>query len=92
MYSRCNEAFDKIHKLWLCESEQCQIVTALGFATGPTLNRSERQSLTSNHDLNCYEWQWMLIGQCVKMSLYGASTICSCVSTVINQWFGRCHA
>ena len=50
MYSRRNEAFGKIHRFWLCESEHCENVTALGFPTGPCLNRSKRLPVRSNHD------------------------------------------
>ena len=34
----------------------------------------------------------MLNGQYIKLSVNGASTICGFISTVINQWLGRCYA
>jgi len=92
MYSRHNKAFGKIHKFWLCESEQCKNVTALGFVTRPSLNLAERLPICSNHDENYYRWQQMLNGQYIKMCINGASTICGFVSTVIKQQFGRCDA
>ena len=84
MYSRCNEAFGKIHKFQQCESEQCKNVTALGFATGPSFNLSERLLISSNHDQNYYQWQQMLNGQYITMSINGALMICGFVSTVIT--------
>jgi hypothetical protein len=48
--------------LTLCESKQCKNVTALSIATGQCLNVSERQSISSNHDENNYQWQLMLSG------------------------------
>jgi len=85
MYSRRNESFGKIYKFWSYESEQHKNVTALGFATGPCLNLSERQPISSNHDENHYRWQQMLNGQFIIMRINGASTICGLVSTVIEQ-------
>jgi hypothetical protein len=41
MYSRRNDAFGKIHKFYSCVSEQWKNVTALGYATGPSLNLAE---------------------------------------------------
>ena len=92
MYSRPNEAFGKIHKFCSCASEQCKNVTALGFATGPSLDLSERLPTCPNLDDNYYRWQQLLNGQYIKMSINGASTICSFVSTVIQQRIGRCYA
>jgi len=57
----------------------------LGSATGPSLNQAERQPVKSNQDENTYQWQQMLNGQYIKMSINGASTICGLVSTVIHQ-------
>ena len=57
--------------------------TALGFATGPSLNLSERQPISSNHDESNYQWQQILNGQYSKMSFNGASTIGGLLSTVI---------
>jgi len=85
MYSRCKEDFGKILQFQLGESEQCKNVTALGFATGPHLKLSVRLPISSNHDENYYQWQQMLNGQCNKMSVNGASTICGFVIMVITQ-------
>jgi hypothetical protein len=52
MYSRRNESFGKIDQFLSRESEQCKKVTALSFATGPSFNLTERQSISSNHDPN----------------------------------------
>jgi len=91
MHSRRNEAFGKIHKFLLCESEQCKNVTALGFATRPSLNSSERVPISSNHDENYYPWQQMLNGQYNEMCFNGASSICGFGSTVNKEQFGRCN-
>ena len=92
MYSMRNEAIDKIDKFWMCESEQCKNVTALGFATGRSLNWSERLPIESNQDENYHRWQQILNRQYIKISVTGASTIWGFVSTVINHWFGCCYA
>jgi len=68
------------------------MITLLGFATGPSLNQAERQSIKSNHDEYNYRRQQMLNGQYIKMSVNGASTICGLASTVIHQSLGRCYA
>jgi len=60
-------------------------MTPLGFATGLSLNQAETQPVQSNQDENNYGRQQMMNGQYIKMSLNGASTICSLVSTVIHQ-------
>ena len=52
MYSRRNTAFGMTHKFSSCESDQCKNVTALGFATGPGHNLSERLPIISNQDEN----------------------------------------
>jgi hypothetical protein len=52
MYSRRNEGFGKKHKFYSCVMEQWKNVTALGFATGPSLNLAERLPISSNHDEN----------------------------------------
>jgi len=85
MYSRRNKPFDKIHTFESCENEQCKNVTALGFATGPSLNLGERVPRSSKHDENYYQWQQMLRGQYSEMSINEASTICGFASTVITQ-------
>jgi len=85
MYSRHNEYFGMIHHFQSRESEQCNIVTPLGFATGPILNQAERQPTKSNQDENNYRRQQMLNGQYITMSVNGASTICGLASTVIHQ-------
>ena len=54
MHSMRNEDFGKIHKFQSCESEQCKNVTALGFATRPSLSLSERLPISSIHDENYY--------------------------------------
>jgi hypothetical protein len=84
MNSRRNESYGKINKFKSCESEQCKNVTVLGFAKGQSLNLSERQPISSNHNENNHQWQLMLSGQYIKMSINGASTICGLVSTVIH--------
>jgi len=83
MHSRNNEAFGTIHEFWSCESEQCKNVTALGFATGPSLNLTERLPISSNDDENYCRWQQILNGRYNKMSLHGESMICGFVSTEI---------
>jgi len=85
MHSWRNEAFGKIHKFWSCESEQCKNLTALGFATSPSLNLSKRLPIGSNHDENYYRWQHMMNGQCIEMSVNGASTIGGFVRRVIKK-------
>jgi len=52
MYSRGNEAFGKTNKFYSCVSKQCGNDTALGFASGPSLNLAERHPISSNHDEN----------------------------------------
>jgi hypothetical protein len=74
-----------IHNFQLCESEQCKIITPLGFATGLSLNQAESQPVQSNQDEHNYGRQQMLNGQYIKMSVNGASTMCGLVSTVIHQ-------
>jgi len=69
MYSRRKEAFGKIHKFLLCESELCKNVTALSPVTKPSLNLSETLPIYSNHNENYYRWQLMLNGQYTKMSI-----------------------
>ena len=53
-------------------------------------HRAKSQSVgkttsSSNHDGNYYRGQQMLNGQYIKMSVNGASMICSFVSAVIPQ-------
>jgi hypothetical protein len=67
-------------------------VIALGLATWPSLNLSERLQLSSNNDNNHYRSQLMLRGQFIKLSVNGVSTIWGLVSTVIEQRFGHCYA
>jgi len=85
MYSRRNESFGTMHHFYSCESEQCNIVTPLGFAAGLSLNQAERQPIQSNQDENNYRRQPMLNGRYIEMSVNRASTICGLVSTVIHQ-------
>jgi hypothetical protein len=59
--------------------------TALGFATGPSLNLAERQSISSNANENNYRWQQMLNGQYIKISINRASTRCGLGSMVVEQ-------
>ena len=92
IYSRRNEAFGKIHKFLSCENEQCKNVTVLGFVTRAPLNLVPRLPIYSNHNGNYNRWQLMLTGHNIEMSVNGASTICGCVSTVIEQLFGCCDA
>jgi len=73
-----------MHRFQLCESEQYKNVIALGFATGPSLNRSERLPISLNHNDNLYRWQQMLNNQYSKLSVNRASTICGYVSTAIK--------
>jgi len=68
------------------------MITPLGFATGPSHNQAEKQSMKSNQDEYNYRWQQMLNGQYDRISVNGASTICGLVSTVIHQRLGRCYA
>ena len=85
MYRRRNEPFSRIPKFQSRENEQCKNVTALGFATRPSPNPSERLPISSNHDESYYRWQQMLNGQYIEMSVNGASMICSFVRTVIKE-------
>ena len=85
MYSRRNESFAKVHPFSSCESQQCMNYSPLGFATGPSLNRTDRQPIRSIHDANNYRQQQILNGQYITISVNGASTICGLVSTVIHQ-------
>jgi len=71
---------------------QCKNVTALGFATGPSLNPWEGLPRSSDHDGNYYRCQQVFNGQYIEMSVNGASMICGCVSSVLTQWFSRCNA
>jgi hypothetical protein len=63
MYSRRNESFGMIHYFECCESDQCNIVMPLGFATGLILNLAERLLIKLNQDENNYRWQQMMNGQ-----------------------------
>jgi len=90
MYSRRIEAFSKTHQFYSCVSEQCNNITALGFATGPSLNLAERLPISLNHDENYCRWQQILNGEYSKMCVNGASIICGPVSTAIKQCFGHC--
>jgi hypothetical protein len=60
-------------------------MTALGFATGLSLNQAGSQLVQSNQGENNYGRQQMMNGQYIKMSFNRASTICGLVSTVIHQ-------
>jgi hypothetical protein len=84
MNSRCNESFGMIHHFYSGESEQCKIMTPLGFATGLSLNQAECQPVESNQDENNDGRQQMLNGQYIKMTVNGGSRICGLVSTVIH--------
>jgi hypothetical protein len=57
----------------------------LSFAPKLTLNLAERQQIISNQDEKNDQWQLMLSGQYIHMSVNGALKIGSVVSTVINQ-------
>jgi len=57
MYSRCNVCFGKIYKFYKYESEQFKNVTHSSFWTGPSLNLSESQPITSNYYENNYRWR-----------------------------------
>jgi hypothetical protein len=85
MYSRRNESFGMIHHILWFESEQCKIMTPLGFAIGLSLNPAESQPVQSNQDENNYGRQQIMNGQYIKMSVNRASTICGLVSTVIHK-------
>jgi len=85
MYSRRNESFGMIHHFWSCGSEQCNMITPLGFATGPSLNQAERLPIKSNQAENTYGWQQIFSGQYIKICVNGASTICGDVHMVIHS-------
>jgi hypothetical protein len=57
----------------------------LGFATGLSINQSERQPIEANQDENNYRLQQMFNGQYIKMSFNRASMICGLVSRVIHN-------
>jgi len=61
------------------------MIMLLGFATGPSLNQAERQSIKSNQDEYNYRPLQMLNGQYIEMSVNEASTICGLVCTVIHK-------
>jgi hypothetical protein len=65
---------------------------SLRFATGPSLNHSERPLIKSNQDEINYQQQQMMNGQYIIMSVNGGSTICGLVSSVIYQWLGCGYA
>jgi hypothetical protein len=44
-FSRYNESFGKMDKFYYNERDQCNNITALGLATGTSLNLSGRQSI-----------------------------------------------
>jgi len=92
LYRWRNESFGQKQNILSCEQEQWKNVTSLVFATGPSLNLSERLPISSNHDENYCWWQQMLNEQYIQMSVNGASTIGGFVSTVAKQYFGRCYA
>ena len=92
MYSRRDESFGKIRRFWSWESEHHKIITPLGFATGPSLNRTERQPIRPNHDENNPGRQQMMNGQYIKLSINGPSMICCLASTVFYQTLGRCYS
>ena len=85
MYCRHNESFGEIHHFESCESKQCKNITLLGLTTGPSLNRTKRQPIRSDHDENNYRWPQMFNGQYIKMSDKAASTICGLVSMGFRQ-------
>jgi hypothetical protein len=53
--------------------------------TGPSLNLSERVSISSNNDENYNQWQQMLNVQLIKMRVNRVSMIGGSVSLVITQ-------
>jgi hypothetical protein len=85
MYSRGNELFGKIYKLSLDKCEQWKNSTGLGFATGQSNNLAQWQPIRSNNYQNNYQWQQMLNGQHISVSINRASMIFGSVSTVI-EW------
>jgi len=86
MLSRRNESFGMIHHFYWCESEQCKIMTPLGFATGLSLNQAGSQPVQSNQDENNYGRQQMMMNeQYSKLNVNVESTICGLVSPVIHQ-------
>jgi hypothetical protein len=81
-----NESFGMRHHFESCESEHCNMITPLGFTTGPSLNQAERKLIESDQDdENTYGRQQMLNGQYIKMRVNEVSTIFDHVSTVIHQ-------
>jgi len=85
MYSRPNESFGMIHHFYWYKSEQCKMMTPLGFATGLSLKQAESQPAQSNQDEYNYGRQEVMNGQYIKMSVNEASTICGLVSRIIHQ-------
>jgi len=74
-----------MYKFHLNESDQCRDLTGLGFAKGPSLIQAEWQPISSNNYQSSYQWQQILNGQYIKMSVNGASTIICLVSTIIEK-------
>jgi len=84
MYSGLNDSFGMIYKFQFYGSEQWKNITGHGFATGPSLNLSERQPMCLKPSGNNYRWQQMLNGKYFEMSVNGASTIFGLVSMAIE--------
>jgi len=73
------------HHFQPCGSEQCNMITPLSFATGPSLNEAERQPGKSNQYENNHRGQQMLKGLYITMTVNRASMICGLGSVVIHQ-------
>jgi len=84
IYCGRNESFGQIYKFSQYESKQCKNITGLGFATGPSLNLSERQPISSKQYENNYRWPQMMTGQYITMSVNQTSTIFGLVSMAIE--------
>jgi len=84
MHCGRHNSFSKISTFWSYESEQCKDIPGLGIATWPSLNLSERQTISSKHYENYYRWQKMWNGQNIKISVNGALMIFGLVCMVIE--------
>jgi len=88
-YSGQNASFGKMYKFKYNESDQCKIITGLGSGKGLCLDQAARQAISSNNYESSYQWQQILNGQYVKMSIKKVLMIIGLVSVVIEQESSR---
>lgn len=83
LYGRTNDSFSKVSQFLLNESDPCKMITGLSFAKVLSLNFVERQPISSNIYSYNARWLHILTGQCITMSINGASTILGLVSKIM---------